>query len=362
MRQAMRRFFISPALTLAHARFRATLRRHDWQRLRTLLRPLAERARANRDHRLLIELSQAASRLEEYQLSAGLLYDARQLTGEIPPSAWKGEDVGDATLVVSVMETTKQGVAIGLESAGYIKAAAARAARTIAVVEPRLTSLFQRSLPGVTTDPFGSPTKYNGSKVATATRNDLQVIIGHDADTISRLFVPLVADREETRSLREHYLRGRTLPLIGISWWSSHYGKDLPSLEHWRRLIESVPAQFISLQYGDVAEDVAVLCAAEPERLMVDDSVDQLTNMDRFASQIAALDLVVTISNSGAHLAGALGKHMILVRDDLFRRNWPYLSRQVPWYPGAAVIGKDGRPWDVAFDEIIAAAKQISGL
>jgi ADP-heptose:LPS heptosyltransferase len=95
--------------------------------------------------------------------------------------------------------------------------------------------------------------------------------------------------------------------------------------------------------------------------LLVDDSVDQLTDMDRFASQIAALDLVVTISNSGAHLAGALGKPMILVRDDLFRRNWPYLSREVPWYPSAVVIGKNDRPWDVAFDEIIAAAKQLAG-
>ena len=259
-RQAVRRLFISPGLTLAHARFRATVRRRDWQRLRTLLRPLAERAKANRDHRLLIELSQAASRLEEYQLSAEVLHDARQLTGEIPLSTWKGEDIRDATLVMSVMETTKQGIAVGLESAGYIKAAAARAARAIAVVEPRLISLFQRSLPGVTIEPFGSQIDHDGSKVVTATRNDLHVVIGHDPDTVSRLFVPLVADPEEIRSLRERYLRCRTLPLIGISWWSSHYGKDLPSLEHWRRLIESVPAQFVSLQYGDV--EILRRCAA----------------------------------------------------------------------------------------------------
>jgi hypothetical protein len=43
----------------------------------------------------------------------------------------------------------------------------------------------------------------------------------------------------------------------------------------------------------------------------------------------------------------------------LFRRNWPYLSREVPWYPGAVVIGKNDRPWDVAFDEVIATAKSL---
>jgi ADP-heptose:LPS heptosyltransferase len=187
-------------------------------------------------------------------------------------------------------------------------------------------------------------------------------VLGFDADTISRLYLPLTADAVEAKALRERYLHRRSLPLIGISWWSSHYGKDLPSLAHWRRLIEELPAQFVSLQYGDVAADLAALRGGEPARLVADDSVDQLADMDRFASQIAALDLVVTISNSGAHLAGALGQRMILVRDDLFRRNWPYLSRKVPWYPGAIVIGKDDRPWDVAFDEVIATAKQLTGL
>jgi hypothetical protein len=81
--------------------------------------------------------------------------------------------------------------------------------------------------------------------------------------------------------------------------------------------------------------------------------------MDRFASQIAALDLVISISNSGAHLTGALGQPMILVRDDLFRRSWPYLSRAVPWQADTIVIGKDERPWDEAFREIIETAKTM---
>lgn len=37
--------------------------------------------------------------------------------------------------------------------------------------------------------------------------------------------------------------------------------------------------------------------------------------------------------------------------------HWPYLSREVPCYPGAIVIGKNDRPWDIVFDEIIAIAK-----
>ena len=53
---------------------------------------------------------------------------------------------------------------------------------------------------------------------------------------------------------------------------------------------------------------VAADGSGKPERLIVDPTVDQLIGMDRFASQIAALDFVITISNSGAHLTGALNQ------------------------------------------------------
>ena len=55
--------------------------------------------------------------------------------------------------------------------------------------------------------------------------------------------------------------------------------------------------------------------------------------MDRFAAQLGALDAVVTISNTGAHLAGAMGIPTCLIRDDWFRRAWPVLSDRTPWYP-----------------------------
>jgi hypothetical protein len=123
-------------------------------------------------------------------------------------------------------------------------------------------------------------------------------------------------------------------------------------------LVQGIPAQYVSLQYGDVADDLNFFNSRDPSTVIADADVDQLRDMDTFASQLAALDLVVTISNSGAHLAGALGKRMILIRDDLFRRNWPYLTRSAPWYPNTIVIGKDGRDWHDAFDEVISVARR----
>ena len=356
-RRQARRLITNPGGVLDYARYRAALNRHDWNGLRSMLRPLAQRAMRAGDSRMLMELGHAALRVDEHQLGVELFHQARSTARD---DEWRGEPLNEGTLVVHLIEKASQGVGAGAELSGYVRAAAARAARTIVIAEPRMAPLFARTLPEVTVLPFGAvlAPHLNGT-VRHIGIDELKYVIGFDAGTIRRLHVPLAADPQQTKILRERYLRGRSLPLVGISWWSSHYGKDLPSLAHWRRLIEQVPAQFVCLQYGDMDNDVATLRGSDPDRLVVDDSVDQLTDMDRFASQIAALDLVVTISNSGAHLAGALGRRMILVRDDLFRRNWPYLSRDVPWYPGAVVIGKNDRPWDTAFDEIIATAEDL---
>jgi hypothetical protein len=354
----MRRLVTNPRGVLDYARYRAALRRHDWSGLHAMLRPLAQSAIRAGDSRMLVELGQAALRLDEHQLGIELIHRARGAR----TNEWRGEELPDGTLVIHLIEKASQGVGAGIELSGHVRGASARAGRTILIAETRLVPLFARTLPEVIVLPFGTDlTPHVRGAVRHIGIDALKYVLGFDAETIRRLHVALLADAVQTKALRERYLGGRSLPLLGISWWSSHYGKDLPLLAHWRRLIEQVPAQFVSLQYGDTAGDIAALRGDDPQRLIADESVDQLADMNRFASQIGALDLVVTVSNSGAHLAGALGQRMILVRDDLFRRNWPYLSREVPWYPGAVVIGKNDRPWNAAFDEVIASARTLTG-
>jgi hypothetical protein len=358
-RRQVRRFFKSPALAFRHLQFQRAMKRCDWPALRAMLRPLAGAARSARDHRMLSELGYAALRLEEPQLGAQLLHASRDLAGKIAPTDWRNTDIRDATLIVQVMETANQGVAMGMAYAGRIAAAAEQAARTVIVVESRMVPLFSRTLPNATVLPFGADlAPFKAGKFVTATTNDVDVALDYDGAAIVKSFRPLIADPSRSRALREKYRGSRAVPLIGLSWSSTHFGKDLPALAQWARLVRDVPAQFISLQYGDVSTDLALLNEGAT-RVIVDPDIDQMRDMDAFAAQIDALDLVVTISNSAAHLTGALGKPFILVRDDLFRRNWSYLSRAVPWYPSAVVIGKDGRRWEDAFEEIIAAAKRM---
>jgi hypothetical protein len=359
-RRQLRRLLTSPRTAKVYAQYSGQLRRHDWAGMRAQLRPFCEQALRAKDARLLGELGQAALRLDEYQLGMDMIYAAHRLGGNSKASDWQGEDISDATLVISLAEKATPSVVAGVNTVGYVRAAAQRAAHTIIIVDPRMVPLFMRTLPEIMVVSLGTDlTPHIRGRVVTAGMVDLQYILGFGPETIEKLRVPLIADHETSRQLRQLYLVGRDVPLVGISWWSSHTGKDLPSSAEWRMLVEAIPAQFVSLQYGDIAGEIEKLTGDDRSRLIVDPGVDQLKDMDRFASQIAALDLVISISNSGAHLTGALGQKMILVRDDLFRRSWPYLSRSVPWQAGTIVIGKDERPWDEAFREVIETAKAM---
>jgi hypothetical protein len=123
----------------------------------------------------------------------------------------------------------------------------------------------------------------------------------------------LKADPASSAACRERLGRmaaGR--PCIGLSWRSGNaaYGaqKSL-ALADLAPLIRARPDLFwVDLQYGDTAAERAACDAAIDSALWRDPGIDPLRDLDAAASQYAALDLVITCSNTAAHLAGALGR------------------------------------------------------
>jgi hypothetical protein len=58
-------------------------------------------------------------------------------------------------------------------------------------------------------------------------------------------------------------------------------------------------------------------------RLISDPKIDQLVDLDGFAAQIAALDTIVSISNTTIDMAGMLGVPTLHIRDDKGSAIWP---------------------------------------
>ena len=93
--------------------------------------------------------------------------------------------------------------------------------------------------------------------------------------------------------------------------------------------------RFIDLQYGDtrvereaVQQDLGVAVERLPD-------IDNMNDIDGLASLIAACDIVVTVSNTTAHLAGALGKETYLLVPTGRGRMWCWFRDRDdnPFYP-----------------------------
>ena len=359
-RRQVRRVLRDPQLAIGMLKFRRGVRQKEWAMLREALPALGQRALGVGDAQLLSELRLAADQLGLYELATAWHNEITRLRGQKTSADWKGEPLGDSTLVVNFIETVKQGAAAGLRLTGHVAAVASGACRTVLVVERRLVPIYQRTFPDAEVVEGPAVIKpLDGERLVTANTRVLRTVLGCDEPTIRRLHKPLLADPESTRRFRALYRKGEEIPLIGISWWSSHHGKDLPPLEAWVRLMRGIRARFVNVQYGDVAADLGALRQMSGRDLIDDPTVNQLEDMDSFAAQLASLDAIVTISCTGAHLAAALDVPVILVRDDWFRREWPVLSEKTPWCPEMVVVGKDGRDWETHFALIEARLRSM---
>ena len=178
--------------------------------------------------------------------------------------------------------------------------------------DPRLVSLFRRSLPKAEivarTEPLPDPLltapdivrQAPAGTVARWLRPDLASFAGKGG-------AYLVPDPERVAALKSRYREAGFN--IGIAWFTKAdrqqgRGIELAELEP---LLATPGVRFVSVQYGDHRAAIAALKQRTGVEIFEDPSIDQLKDLEGFAAQLAALDLVVTIDNSAAHFAGALG-------------------------------------------------------
>jgi hypothetical protein len=260
---------------------------------------------------------------------------------------WVGEDVGSDTLLIDLIEDDPRSLGRVIRHARLAGAAAARAEKATIRVEPRIVPLLKRTFPKTTIISAGEAA--TGQKFATF--EHLAWVFGRNAAELAAGFTPLLADPGLVDDFRKNYRATTDLPLVGLSWGSKSHTKDVPDFPAWAKFVAETPATFISLQYGPIKPALRRLRKGNNERLIYDESVDQMVDMDRFAAQIAALDAVVTISNTAAHLAGALGVPTVFLIDDKFQTAWPVVGDRTPWYPTGIVLRKDGREWPAVLEE-----------
>ena len=226
--------------------------------------------------------------------------------------------------------------------------------------DPRLVELFERSFDFVNVIPSEPDNRYQNldadldywmfiGSLPKFYRNDIKDFDKHQPylkvdDTL------LIKWQDRFKQL-PHKLN------IGISWIG---GKTEENRADRSLILEkmfpiltkaSQSANIINLQYGDHQQEIQDF--KQKTGIITHDweDADPLKDLDNFAAQIKALDLVISIDNSTVHFAGALGTKTYVMLP--FNQDWRWAEDRNDsyWYPNIMTLFRQSQ--DGEWDEVI---------
>ena len=158
---------------------------------------------------------------------------------------------------------------------------------------------------------------------------------------------PYIKSLENYKDLELDNILNETQGLkIGISWKSlkNRYSSEKSlSLEDFENIFKINNSIVFNLQYGDVKADLKSFTKKQNYKIITLESLDLFNNFSGLANLLKNLDLFVTVSNSTAHLAGALGVKTILIKpaNHASFHYWNYEDGKTPWYKSVNIISKE---------------------
>jgi tetratricopeptide (TPR) repeat protein len=289
-------------------------------------------------------------------------YEARwQATGfvrTLPASAlgqprWTGaESLRDRSILLHA----EQGLGDSIQCLRYVPQVAARAREVLLQVPPALAPLAAGLAPNcrilaprerVPVTDWESPLL----SLPAAFRTSL--------DTVPSTVPYLRADAAQVQEWKERLAHVRDLR-IGITW----SGNPLHANDRNRsialasfRKIATGECTFVALQpqvrEGDKTEFAAW-------RGLVD-AGPQLRSFSDTAALLQALDLVITVDTSVAHLAGALGRPVWILLPFVPDWRWMLERADTPWYPTARLYRQPAiGAWDCVLEQVRADLQQLA--
>ena len=209
--------------------------------------------------------------------------------------------------------------------------------RKMVALDRRLIPLFGRSMPG-----FEFVDLAQASDALDFAEHlplgSLPRLLRPDTASFQRARSPFLrADESRTAALRGKIARPGKLS-CGVSWWSNRKSigryKSL-SLAQLLAPLASDKLHFVNLQYGDTAAERETLLRDLHIEVQNVEEVDNFNDLDGLAALIQACDVIITTSNTTAHLAGALGKKTLLLLPSGKGRLWYWSGQneQNLWYP-----------------------------
>lgn len=150
---------------------------------------------------------------------------------------------------------------------------------------------------------------------------------------------------------------------VGISWRGGNTSEKIIQrsvpIELWKPIADCHDVELINLQYGDTKNEISHAERIFSGKIYSWDELDPLVDLEGFAGLIAGLDLVITIDNATAHMAGALGVPVWILLP--FMPDWRWLLDRddTPWYSSARLFRQPTRgDWKSVISKVSVALKE----
>jgi Tfp pilus assembly protein PilF len=284
-------------------------------------------------------------------------FQAAPLSRKFTKPRWQGEPFDGRTILVHV----EQGIGDQVMYASCIPDLAAWAGGCILECEPRLVELFRRSLAAVqvVTESEDTPELPHDMHVPAGS---VPRFVRPALDSFPRRTSFLIPDEAKVRRWRDRF---RQLPgrlTVGVSWRGGSNAelrrqRSIP-LERWRPLLSLPYVNFVTLQYGNYEDERRQVEHALGITLHDWDDADAWSDLDGFAAQIAALDLVISVDNSTVHFAGGLGVPCWVLLPFVPDWRWMLDRSDSPWYSSLRLV-RQPQPGD--WDELLrTVAEKLS--
>jgi tetratricopeptide (TPR) repeat protein len=280
-----------------------------------------------------------------------------------PQAVWDGLSLRGKRIFVFA----EQGIGDEIMFASCLSDVIAEADSCIVACEKRLVPLFSRSFAEcVVIEHFYPNDKYPLSLPET----DMKIAMGSlpkflrpDLMSFSKQKAYLIPDPYKVKRWRDRYTSLGEGLKVGIAWRGGlrPYEKLTRStlLEQWAGLFSLKGFHYINLQYGDCEKELRE--ANEKFGVTIHDweDADPMKDLDDFAAQVAALDLVISIDNAAVHMAGALGVPVWTLLP--FACNWRWMLKveDTPWYPTMRLFRRHTYGgWDKVFQSVYDTLKE----
>lgn len=268
---------------------------------------------------------------------------------------WDGKKSQGASLLIFA----EQGLGDHLMFSSCVGDAAERVAKIFLECHPELIALFKRSFPFahiVSNVPSGTEPLW----LEQAGSIDMQIAMG-DLPTLFR---------NNWAEFPAHFGYLRAAP-DRVAYWRDRLNQMGPGLKvglSWRggvratrRQLRSIPpssfaplyqdgVRFVSLQYGDVSEDIVEMkrCGLE-----IAHWPEAISDYDETAALVCALDQVVSVCTAVIHLCGALGRPIFVLVPKVSEWRYLFAGDRLPWYPTVQLIRqKNEAEWKDVIGEV----------